>query len=484
MLLTMSKDKAWSWIDGNRQRLIEVSDTIWEYAELGLCEDKSSKLIADELEAHGFKVKHGVCGMPTAIHAEWGKGKPVIVVMGEYDALPGISNKAVPRQEPLVEGAPGHGCGHNIHGVTALGAALAVRYTLEKEGIPGTIRFYGTPAEENYGGKVYMVRDGLFDDVDAVLSHHPGEMNVASLSSSTATNSYKFTYRGKTAHAAGSPEQGRSALDAIELMNVGVNYLREHVIQEARIHYVIEEGGGQPNVVPDFARSWYYIRAPERDQLEPITKRVLKIAEGAALMTETTLDADHMGGIYNIIPNKTLSDIVTANMRQVGPPEYTPEELEFAAKLDATIDREQKINTIRDSKIPDWQKYVDKALDTEVHDPWDLGVVMPGSSDVGDVSWVTPAHEFLTATTVIGSPGHDWRWVATSGMSIGHKSLIFAAKTMAGAVLDLLTDPELVKAAKQEYSERLAGKTYKPVSDSKPPLEVARAMAEKLRGKR
>ncbi|MCW4012193.1 MAG: amidohydrolase [Candidatus Bathyarchaeota archaeon] len=480
----MDKQSTWKWIDENREEFIKVSDKIWEYAELGLVETKSSKIIAETLERHDFKVQLGVAGMPTGILAEYGEGKPIIGLMGEYDALPGISNVAEPRKEAIIEGAPGHGCGHNIHGTTALAAAIAIRYTMENEGLKGTIRFYGTPAEENYGGKVYMVTAGLFDDVDACLSHHPSELNVAGMSSSTATNDYKFEFFGKTAHAAGSPEQGRSALDAVELMNIGVNYLREHVIQEARIHYVIEEGGGQPNVVPDYARSWYYIRAPERSQLAPITKRILKIAEGAAMMTETRLNAIHMGGLYNLIPNKVLADAITANMREIGAPTYTEEELEFAKAIDSTVSRDEKIGMLRASKHPEWERFVDVLIDTEVHEPWDDGITSPGSTDVADVSWKTPTLEFQTATNVLGTPGHDWRWVACGGMSIGHKSLIFAAKTMAGTTLDLLTSPEMIKEAKAELKKRLGDQKYVPVKpDDEPPLEIARAKAEQLKGK-
>ena len=480
----MDKQSTWKWIDENREEFIKISDKIWEYAELGLVETKSSKIIAETLERHGFKVQLGVAGMPTGILAEYGEGKPVIGLMGEYDALPGLSNVAEPRKEPIIEGAPGHGCGHNIHGTTALAAAIAIRYTMEKEGLVGTIKFYGTPAEENYGGKVYMVTAGLFDDVDACLSHHPSELNVAGMSSSTATNDYKFEFFGKTAHAAGSPEQGRSALDAVELMNIGVNYLREHVIQEARIHYVIEEGGGQPNVVPDYARSWYYIRAPERSQLKPITERILKIAEGAAMMTETRLNAIHMGGLYNLIPNKVLSDAITVNMREIGPPSYTEEELEFAKAIDATVSREEKMGMLRASKHPEWERFVDVIMDTEVHDPWDDGITSAGSTDVADVSWKTPTLEFQTATNVLGTPGHDWRWVACGSMSIGHKSLIFAAKTMAGTALDLLTSPEMIKEAKAELRKRLGDQKYVPVKpDDEPPLEIAREKAEQLKGK-
>ena len=479
------KGQAWNWIDENEERLIELSDVVWGYAELGLVEHRSSKLLADELERHGFKVDRGVVGMPTAFVAAWGSDKPVMGVMGEYDALPGISQKKVPYKDPLREGAPGHGCGHNIHGVSGMAGAIAVRYTMEELGLEGTVKFFGTPAEENYDGKVFMTRAGLFDDVDACLSHHPSSMNVAGLSSSNAVNNVKFHFYGKTSHAASSPEQGRSALDSVELMNIGVNFLREHVIEKARIHYVIEEGGGQPNVVPDYARSWYYVRAPERDQLEPIYERVLKIAEGAAMMTDTRLEVEFLGGCYNKMPNKTLSELVVANMREIGAPEYTDEELEFAAKIAETVPRQQKIDALRKRKVPDYEKYVDVDLVTDVLDAWDEGEVSAGSTDVSDVSWKTPTMEFGTTAFVLGAPGHSWQSVACSGTSIGHKSLIFAAKTIAGASLDLLTKPDTLDRARREHEERLLGRSYKcPIPDDvQPPLEVARVAAEKLRGK-
>ena len=481
----MSRKKAWDWIDEHREEFIEVSDEIWEYAEYGLCEDKSSRLVAEKLREHGFRVEHGVAGMSTAIYAEWGEGKPVIAAQGEYDALPGISNKVVPWKEPLVEDGVGHGCGHNVHGTSALAAASAVRYLLEEEGLEGTIRFYGTPAEENFGGKVYMAMEGLYDDVDACISHHPSSINVASLSSSNATNSARFHYYGKTAHAAGNPEMGRSSLDAVELMNIGVNFLREHVIEKARIHYVIEEGGGQPNVVPDYARSWYYIRAPRRDQVDPLFERIKKIAEGAALMTGTELKIDHDGGLYNVIPSRALSEVVTANMREVGAPEYTEDELEFAAKIAESFPKKSKIDGLRKRKVPDWEKYVDVDLVTDILDPWDEGETSAGSTDVADVSWVTPAIEFSTTCNVLGAPGHSWQFVACSGSSIGHKSLMFAAKTMAGSILDLMTKPELLEKIKTEHEKRLEGQTYEPVGspDRKPPLDMARELAEKLKGK-
>ena len=479
----MVKEKAWNWIDGNRRQIIEISDTIWEYAELGLMEHKSSKYLADELEQHGFKVERGVAGMPSAFVATWGSGRPVIGVMGEYDALPGISQRKVPYKDPLREGAPGHGCGHNIHGTSGMAGAVAVRYALEAEELPGTIKFFGSPAEENYDGKVFMVRSGYFDGVEACLSHHPSSMNTAGLSSSTAVNSVKFHFYGKTSHAAGNPEQGRSALDAIELMNIGVNFLREHVIDKARIHYVIEEGGGQPNVVPDYARSWYYIRAPERDQLEPIYERIIKIAEGAALMTDTELKAEFIVGIYNKLPSKVLSKVVVSNMREVGAPNYTDEELEFARKIAESVPKQQKIDSLRKSKVPDWEKYIDVDIFTDILDPWNEGEVSAGSTDVSDVSWQTPTMEFGTAAFVLGAPGHSWQHVACSGTSIGHKSLIFAAKTIAGSALDLFTKPDLLERAQEEHDEKMKGRTYMcPIPDHiPPPLEIARETAEKLK---
>ena len=475
------KQTAWKWIDENTKHLTRMSDKIWEYAELGLWETRSSKLIADELEKNGFKVTRSIAGMPTAFVAEWGTGKNTIGVQGEFDALPGISQKKTATKEPLKPGHAGHGCGHNIHGVSGMAGAIATRYALEESKIKARIKFFGTPAEENYAGKVFMVKDGYYDDVDACLSHHPSSMNTARLSSSTAVNGVKFHYYGKTSHAAGNPEQGRSALDAIELMNVGVNYLREHIIQEARVHYVIEAGGGQPNVVPDYARSWYYIRAPERDQLDPIYKRILKIAEGSAMMTETTLKVEFIDGLYNIIPNKIIAETVVKNMRETGAPAYTKKELEFAAEIAKSFPKEQKVDMLRKIKIPGWEKYVDVDLPTDILDPTGEGETMAGSSDVGDVSWKCPTVEFGTTVNVLGAPGHSWQFVTMSANSVAHKSLVFAAKTIAGTAIDLITQPELIKKAKKEHADRLKGRTYKtPIPDDcVPPLEIAKVGAMK-----
>ena len=468
------KESAFKWIDEKRERIIEVSDEIWGYAELGLIEFKSAKLLAGELESHGFKVKMGVGGMPTAFVATWGRGKPVMGIMGEYDALQGLSQKVKPEKEPLEPGKPGHGCGHNIHGTSGMAAAIALRYAMGEHRVKGTVKFFGCPAEESGSGKVWMVRDGVFDGVDAVLSHHPGNMNVAPLSSSLANNSVKFHYRGKTAHAAGSPEQGRSALDAVELMDVGVNFLREHVIQDARIHYVIENGGGQPNVVPDYARSWYLVRAPERGQVDHIYERVLKVARGAAMMTETELEVEFLKGVSNKIPSLALSEVVTKNMRLVGPPEYTEEEIEWARKLVSTVSREEKVEQLRKTKRPGWEDLVDVVLDRTVPDAWNEGEVSHGSTDVSDVSWKAPTMEFGTSTWPLGAPGHGWMNVAGGAHSTGHKSLIYASKVMAASAIDLMTDPGLLAKAWEEQRRRLMGKEYRsPIpADAKPPLDM------------
>ncbi|MES0326231.1 MAG: amidohydrolase, partial [Candidatus Bathyarchaeia archaeon] len=395
-----------------------------------------------------------------------------------------LSNKKAPVKEALVEGGMGHGCGHNVHGTTALAAAIAAGKAMEEHGIKGTLRFYGTPAEENFSGKRIMVNHGLFDDVDAALSHHPGSLNVATLASSNVISGAYFHFHGRSSHAAGNPEAGRSALDAVELMNVGVNFLREHIIPDARIHYVIEAGGGQPNVVPDYARSHYYIRAPEQELLEPVKRRVMKIAEGAALMTETRLEAEMSPGGYHKIPNKVLSTIVTANMRLVGPPEYSPEDYEFAAKIAESFPNEDRVNGLRKNKVPDWEKFTDTDLVTTIFDAWNDGTTSPGSTDVADVSWITPTMEFNTCCNVNGAPGHSWQFTACSGTGIGHKSLIFAAKTMAGSVLDLLKDPELAKQAREEQQKRLRGKTYDQDPTVEPPLDRARDLARAYTGKK
>ncbi len=467
------RDLVLELVESKRNRFVEISDTIWKYAELGLREFKSSRLLANELVANGFHVEMGVAGMPTAFVATWGKGRPTIGIMGEYDALPGLSQKVAPQKEPLKPGAPGHGCGHNIHGTSGLAAALAVKEVMRRLDLEGTIKFFGTPAEENFSGKVYMVRDGLFDDVDAVLSHHPSDMNSASLMSSLAVKSARFHFYGIASHAAASPEEGRSALDAVELMNVGVNYLREHVIQEARIHYVVEKGGEQPNIVPDYARSWYYVRAPEVDQMEGVYRRVLDVARGAELMTGTKMKVELIDAMYNVIPNRPIAERIVSNMREVGIPPLSDEERKLAEEMAKTIPDEVKENRLRKSKRPGWERLLGKLIDDEVPDPWGDGEYMMGSTDVGDVSWKTPALEFSTAAWVLGTPFHSWQSTAQSGSPLAHRSLIFAAKVMAITALDLMTDRDLLEKAKEDHTKRLRGREYKPLipPDLKPPVD-------------
>ncbi len=472
--MSADKEHAVDWIENNKKRIIEISDKIWNLAELGLIEFKSSNLLANEFEKHGFGVERGVAGMPTAFVASWGEGKPVIGIMGEYDALPGLSQEKVPREEPLEPGKPGHGCGHNIHGTSGMAATVAAKNVMEKHKMKGTIKFFGCPAEENFSGKVYMVRDGYFSNFDAVISHHPSTMNDVALKSSLAVDSVKFHFYGKASHAGGSPEHGRSALDAVELMNTGVNYLREHVIQDARIHYVIEKGGDQPNIVPPYARSWYYVRAPERDQLESIYNWILDIAKGASIMTKTEVKVEFIEGCYNLIPSRTITELIVKNMRKIGLPQYSDDDLKFAKEITKTITPENKTAQLRKSKRPGWERLVDKLIDDEIPDPWGEGEVSHGSTDVADVSWQAPTVEFGTATAVLGTPGHSWEFVAQCGVGLGHKSLIFASKVMATTAIDLLINEEILNKAKEEHRHRIGNKKYtSPIPpDHMPPLDI------------
>jgi len=468
------KKVAFDWIENNKRQLVKISNKVWDLAELGLIEFESSTLLADELEKHGFQVQRGIAGMPTAFVATWGEGKPVLGIMGEYDALPGLSQRRIPRKDPLEPGKPGHGCGHNIHGASGMAAAIAVKNAMQKHKLKGTIKFFGCPAEENFSGKVFMVRDGYFDGVDSVISHHPSTMNDVSLLSSLAVNSVKFHFCGKASHAGGSPEHGRSALDAVELMNVGVNYLREHVIQDARIHYTIEKGGDQPNVVPRYARSWYYVRAPEREELEFIYNWILDIARGAAIMTRTEVKVEFCEGCYNLVPNRTVTELIVKNMREIGLPRYGSEDRKFAEEIAETITPEMKRAQLKKSKRPGWEKLVNKLMDDEIPEPWGEGETSHGSTDVADVSWQAPTVEFGTATAVLGTPGHSWEFVAQSGVGLGHKSLIFAAKVMAGVAIDLLTSNDVLVRAKTEHQRRIGKRRYRsPIpADHKPPLDV------------
>ncbi|MGC9520351.1 MAG: amidohydrolase [Anaerolineae bacterium] len=468
------KEIARNWIDEHHALIVDAHQRAWELAEIGLQETETSRLLADLLETDGFKVERGVAGMPTAFVATYGSGEPMIGMLAELDALPELSQEAVPYQKPRVEGGAGHGCGHCGYAATALGAALATKAAMEAHGIPGTIKCFGCPAEETLVGKVFMVRDGIFDGLDACIGHHPGSANAVSLGSGNAMNSVKFEFFGKASHAGGSPEQGISALDAVELMNVGVNYMREHVVQETRMHYVIEEGGHEPNVVPAYARSWYYVRAPERDLVDRYYEWVLRIADGADLMANTTHKVRFLTGVHNSIANRPLAELIVANMRDIGAPIYTDEELDFAAELGKSISREQKRAGLRKSLLPDAMELLDVDLNTRIYDPYgEERKGGGGSTDVADVSWNTPTIEFNTASFVVGTPGHSWQNVAACGTSIGHKSTLFAAKVMATTTLDLLTQPEELRRVQEDWKARMAGREYQsPLPpDLEPPLD-------------
>ncbi len=447
------------WIDERQERFITISDTIWEYAEVALAETKSCQLQAEDLEADGFRVTRNVGGLPTAIVAEWGEGAPIIGFLGEYDALPELSQKNQAAQDPLVPGGAGHGCGHNLLGTASLAAASAVKSWLQATGRKGTVRYYGCPAEETGAGKVFMARDGAFADLDAAITWHPGSKISVMRGSSLAIDHATFRFFGKTAHAAGAPEMGRSALDAVELMNIAVNYLREHVIESARIHYVITNGGGQPNVVPAEAEVWYYIRAPRRDQVDPITQRILTIAEAAAAMTETRVEVHDLYGIHGFLPNQTLASLGMEVLDQLGPMQFTAEEEAYAREVSDAFGEAARIRALEHSGLPKDMK--DQVLLTEPVQPTDEGKTMSGSTDVAEASWNAPTVQFSTTTWALGAPGHSWGITATGAMSIGHKGMLHAAKAMAITAAQLIDDPDLLAKARAEFEEQTDGYTYK-----------------------
>ncbi len=463
------------WIKANRELLIDISDQIWQFAELGLEEFKSSSLLIKTLNEAGFSVSSNVSDMPTAFFADYGKGKPVIGILGEFDALPGLNQKATPHKEAFVEGAPGHGCGHNLLGVGSLGAVLAVKDAIDLGNISGTIRYYGCPAEETFNAKGYMIKEGLFDDVDIALTWHPGSFNMLNLMTCLAMNSVVFKFHGRTAHAAGDPQNGRSALDAVELMNVGANFMREHMISDARLHYVITHGGDTPNVVPAEAEVHYFVRAPERHQVEELYARLINIAKGATLMTDTTMEIDFLSGTYNTMYTKVVDDVISNSMKKVGAPRFNKDDIAFANELKKTIPKDSLEGYIR-LIPPDMLEFakviLSQPLNKIIIPPMGKGKVMPGSTDVADVSWKLPLGEFMTACEISGSPGHSWQNVATSGMSIGHKGMLTAAKILAVSALEFMQNPNLVEYAHKEHNKVHKDKPYKtPLPDGlKPPF--------------
>jgi len=444
-------------LEANKQKYIDVASNIWNLAELGYKEGKSSNLLQSMLKEEGFSLESGVAGIPTAFTATFGSGSPVIGVLGEFDALPGFSQDAVPFKKELPGNTNGHACGHHLFGSASAAAAIAVKNWLKSTGRKGTVRFYGTPAEEGGAGKVYMVRAGLFQDVDAVIHWHPGDDNNANPISSLANKSAKFRFRGVASHAAASPERGRSALDAVEALNYMVNMMREHIPEKSRVHYVITRGGEAPNVVPAFAEVYYYIRHPEMDVVKDIFNRVAKAAEGAAMGTGTSMDYEVIHGVYNLLPNQILSNNLYENLKNVGGVIYDKSEEDFAAKIFPSLNRKD-VNIADAATIKPFADNSDEAF---------------GSTDVGDISWLIPTAGISSATWVPGTAAHSWQAVAAGGMSIGHKGMMVAAKTMALTIMDCLLNPEMLKNAKLELLKR-RGDQFKYealLGDRNPPLD-------------
>lgn len=441
-------------VEDSADMAIETADQLWDWAEVGYQETQTTALLQNHLAEAGFDVTEGVADIPTAFMAEWGEGGPVIAILAEMDALPGISQAASPEREIIPEKDAAHACGHHLFGAGSMAAALAVKDWLEATGTPGRIRLYGTPAEEGGSGKVYMVRAGLFDDVDAVLHWHAGAVNEANPSNNLANRSGRFTFTGQSSHAAAAPENGRSALDGVEAMNMMVNMLREHMPQEARIHYVITEGGEAPNVVPDSAQVYYYVRHPKVDGLEKLWDRVLKTADGAATGTGTEVAVEVMHGNRPLLPNDPLQKRMHENLSEVGGVEYDDLEQAFAEKLYATFDNPEHAL----ASAAEVQPY-EKELSS-------------GSTDVGDVSWTAPTAGLRTATWVPGTSAHSWQAVAAGGMTIGHKGMLNAAKTLAMTAVDIYSDEDLLEAAKEEYRAQLPEgfEYYALLGDRPPPL--------------
>jgi aminobenzoyl-glutamate utilization protein B len=442
-------------VDRQAEHFSATSKTIWDYAELGYQEEKSSTLLQRELQAAGFHVQSGVAGEPTAFVASYGQGQPVIGILGEFDALPGLSQDATPVRKPILADAPGHACGHNLLGSGAALAAVALREYMERNRIAGTLRYYGTPAEEGGDGKVYMLRAGLFRDVNVILHWHPGDQNSVFNGGMLAINSARFQFRGVAAHAAAAPDRGRSALDAVMLMGNGVEFLREHIPSNSRIHYIITNGGAAPNVVPDFAEMYLYARNPSSAVLNNVWNRILKIGQGAALMTETTVEVTDIGGDTNVVPNDVLAKVAQRNLEEVGGFRYTPEERQFAEELQKSLPPGEA------GKLDSTATVLPLGARTG-----------QASTDAGDVSWNVPTIGFRAATFVPGVVAHTWQAAASSGMSIGQKGMVVAAKALAITGADLFADAQLIADANAEFHRQLNSDTYQSVIPElqKPPL--------------
>jgi len=436
-----------------------LSLELWNYSETALREHKSASLLSDVLEQEGFKVQRNVGGMPTAFIATYGTGRPIIGILAEYDALPGVGNEAVPRREPRKDGiTSGQGCGHNVFGAASACGAIAVKRTMEARGISGTIRLYGCPAEETLVGKVYMAKAGVFDDLDAAIDWHPSDENGVKNNPGLAMNNFEVEFFGQSAHGAVNPWDGRSALDAVELMNYGVNLMREHVEPTTRIHYVIPAAGDAPNVVPNYAKVWYYARDVNRESVERLYERILKVAKGAAIATETTHKVTLLTGCHEYLLLRSLQERLQEHLETVGPPQFTDEEQQFGRTLQQSLGIAEE--GFDDMIMP---------LDPEPEAPFG------GSTDVAEVSWITPTVGFRMATTAQDVPWHSWAVTACQASDAGIRGAVTATKLIAVTGVDLLTDAELLKKAKAEFAEKTGGQPYKsPVPDDQPvPLPKA-----------
>jgi aminobenzoyl-glutamate utilization protein B len=451
--------RAFDVVDERAEQLYALGDRIWRFAETSLTESRSSAAVADFLEANGFLVERGVGGIPTAFTARFGHGAPVVGILAEFDALPGISNEAEPRRAALVRGGAGHGCGHNLFAAGSAGAAIAARAVMAEFGIGGTLILFGCPAEETVIGKVYMAKAGVFDGLDACLDWHPGDETHADYEGTRALNNFVVRFHGRAAHGAGDPWNGRSALDAVELMNHAVNMLREHVEPSTRIHYVISDGGGAPNVVPAEAAVWYYVRDLERKGVEATYARVLKCAEGAAIATETTFDVELTTGVHSYLLNRAMTELLDRNLRAAGAPEWSDAEQAFAKKLQQATDKPQK------------------GLHVGILDlPAEPMPAKGGSTDAAEVSRLVPTGKLRVASAPIDTPWHAWPVVACAGTSIGHKCVRTAARALAGAALELFVSPDVVAAARAEFAQKTEGSPYRsPIPlNQKPPLPTGR----------
>ncbi len=451
-------------INQQDEELAFIAKEIWDNPQVALQETFASQLLAEKLAADGFEITWGAGGMPTAFIAEWGEGAPLIGLLGEYDALPGLSQELSSAKSPIIDGGPGHGCGHNLFGTACMASAMALKSALQRSGSQGRIRFYGCPAEETLVGKTFMSRDGVFDDLDAAISWHPGDTNISWNGSSLAMNSFRVNFFGVAAHAGGSPWLGRSALDGVMLMDAGVNYMREHVPPDSRIHSVVTSGGQAPNVVPAYAQVWYFVRAPQREQVEEIYRWMQDIAQGAALMSGTRHEIEFLTGCYDILPNDVMSNLLYEKMAEIDDMRFSDQERAFAKALQATFPEGSVERGF------DWTRLTSAVeLDpAAIADPlWERVLphsstppLMGGSTEVADVSWITPTGQITTTCWPLGTPGHSWQTVASSGSSIGSKGMIFAAKAMALAGFDLLTKPELLAQAKAEFERARGGRRY------------------------